>query len=444
MRSLLAREPRTPVGLLAVRVTDIDLLGRARGREVALRAHLAVAEALGATSAGERGAGGDVFVDELGSFVVTLLSCASGTGADLERCAQRAVRAATDGLHRALAAAEVRHPPSLAVRVAYGKAGPDLLARVQAAAAARVDPGRHLFVEPVLSIRSGRVRALHVQASTQRRAARLGAPQVTWVLPQLGAAIRDWSAPVRDAVGVVWVDLDTAALRDEATVALLDSAWPHDGGGPALGVRLHARPELEAPVAQAVIAMLAGHGVRWALAGLGIGEPDPDRLDTRLFHDVVVDPALTGPALDGAPSADAAARATAVVALAQRRAILSTVDGVDDLARLVLAARSGAWFAEGAVFGPVVPLSLAERVVRPGQDVRPPTARVAARSVPAGLGDVHREAGSDEPVLVELVRDWLDDGCTPSRVRVLLNAERRFGRWSAQGAHALVARVAGA
>jgi hypothetical protein len=199
-------------------------------------------------------------------------------------------------------------------------------------------------------------------------------------------------------------------------------------------------------VLRSVVADLARRGVRWAMSGLADGAPDPDRLDTRLFHDLVVDPALSaatvGPSGTGEVRGDP--RAAALVALARYRSVLSTVDGVDDLGRFVLAARSGAWYVEGALFGPPAPLARADLTVRPGQDVRPGAARSALREGAARGSRPSAPERADDPGLVAQVRDWLDAGCTPSRVRVLLNAERRFGRWSVEDAHGLVARVAGA
>lgn len=433
LRSALAAAscaPRgTPVVVIVTVDVDLDATARRTGTQSALQLHRAV----GAALRGPVSAPADPWdplapvravVRGTGRYLVTLSGAAGGpAGAAATDAVRQAVELALRGAARQLG---IEAPP-YAFSARSGPAAPELLDDRPARGA--VDEGGvELLHEPVVSIRSGRVRALHLRTDAVRPRHRLTVTELEGLLPDAARAAAMWPSGVRTALHTLWVDVTADALTS-TTLHRIAGAWPR-AAVPALGLRVRAEPALDEPDVARAVQLLGSGGARLAMSGLSDGTPDPARVSPGV-HELVLDPGLTADAATGAASAQAVPGA--VVALGAWLSLLTTADGVDDRHRLRTAGRLGAWYAEGRVFGPPRPLTSAPPlVVRAGAV---PTQHGPGDHAPAADGHEAEQpaawgAVEVEPELREVLRGWLDEGVTPAHVRIRLNALRRYGRWT--------------
>lgn len=304
------------------------------------------------------------------------------------------------------------------------------------------------YAEPLVAVRSGRLRGLHVRSSADRLQQDLTAANLVTAAAR---DVRGWPPPVCHAVGTLWVDVGAREASSWSLRRAVRDDWLAGRSMPRLGLRVH--PDASTGFDDlSALRSLAGDGVGVALAGLSTGMADPPTVDRSAFRELVLDPGLVAGA---AGDSDDAALAWGLTALASWHGMLVTADGVDDPDRLRLAAQLGAWRAEGGLFGPVQPLGDSPEAWPPGVDLRPwqcraavPTQahhadwRSAAGSGPPGLACRAAELGAARPQVRGLVRSWLEGAVTPAHVRHLLAADRSGPRWTLAEASLLVALVA--
>ncbi|HEY0216340.1 MAG TPA: hypothetical protein VGC57_08110 [Cellulomonas sp.] len=472
-----------PVLLVALSLGDLGTMARREGAEAAWRLHRSVGRGLLLAGSGPEALHAFVAPGGPGRFVVQVAGDAATSLAGREAAVERVRRVALDGL--AAAGTPPRAPaaaPVVTVAAFCGPAGAGLVDAVLAcldgrdpAAGAGMprgvptlrvvpsqrgaaqDPDRQaalattpatttvLGAEPVVSSRSGRLRALHLRLGTARRPVQVDEDTLCWMVERTVQELDRWPTGLTDVLEHVWVDAAPSAIMGDRLRRTVARVW--SPGRPRLGLRVaglatgQGGGTADRSGALSAARALARVGADLALCLDGDAD-DPARVDTEVFREVVV----AAPLLAAATRRRAdEALVSAPCALATWLGALPTVDGVDDRDRLRVAARLGAWYVEGELFGPVRPLAEAGERWTPSTDLRGPWA--SAPLAPASASTASPRAadgpvdGELEPELRELVAWWWSEAITPAHVRHRLNALRRYGRWTLAEASAAMLDV---
>ncbi|GEM_PF-5073119 len=345
-------------------------------------------------------------------------------------------------VRRRVAAVTTGVRPAAGVSVSAGRAASTAhAARMLRPRAHQLEPGRTegaLLCRPVVATMSGRVRGLHVGALPGRPAE---APRrAEDVVAAAADAAARWPDAFGRAVETVWVDVAAHEAVSPRLHEVVRDAWLARGVTSRVGLRVH--PDGVGDLDDVPgLRLLASRGVRFALAGLSTGLPDPAAVDRTVFSELVVDAALLAGA---AVEPDDAALAAGLVALASHQGMLTTADGVDDDAGIEVAARLGVWRVLGAALGPDRTLADAPAAWPAGGDLRsaPPASPVPAAGPPPFLpGRRTGWSGAAERAVQDRVRAWLDAATTPAQMRRLLGADGPGPRWTLADVSRLVARA---